>query len=120
MRLSALPWIFMFTAFLSAQDRVTDHNAHGWFMYFGDHPLGSSKWGVHLEGQWRRNAVISRWQQLLLRPAINYTLNNNVMLTGGYAYIRSYPYGEYPALRAATPEHRLWQQAMIRYRTGKA
>jgi hypothetical protein len=110
----------MLKACLAAEDRLTDHNAHGWYMYFGDHPLGQSKWGVHLEGQWRRHDVISKWQQLLLRPGVNYTVNNNLMLTGGYAYIRSYPYGSYPTSRAATPEHRLWQQALIRYRAGKA
>jgi hypothetical protein len=100
-----------------ADDREVDHNFHGWYMYFGDHPLGNSKWGVHLEGQWRRHDVITKWQQLLLRPGINYQLNPTVMLTAGYGFIRSYPYGDFPAARTST-EHRIWQQAWLRYRTG--
>ena len=59
---------------LLPQDRVNDHNAHGWFNYFGDHPISDSKWGLHLEGQYRRHNVITQWQQLLLRPGVNYQL----------------------------------------------
>jgi hypothetical protein len=103
---------------LLSQNRVNDHNAHGWYMYFGDHPLASSKWGLHLEGQWRRHNVITQWQQLMIRPGVNYQLTPKVMLTAGYAYIRSNVYSEYAAPGPATPEHRLWEQAWIRYKTG--
>jgi hypothetical protein len=89
-----------------------DHNAHGWFMYFGDHPLGKSQWGLHLEGQWRRHDVVAKWQQLLLRPAVNYQVSKNVMLTGGYAFVETYRYGDFPA-RQRFPENRIWQQALI-------
>jgi len=88
-------------------------------MYFGDHPIRGSRWGVHLEGQWRRNNGFTRWQQLLLRPGVNFTVNPKLMLTAGYAFINTYPYGETPTLLRATPEHRIWEQALIRYKTGK-
>lgn len=99
---------------LFAQPRVTDHNAHGWFNYFGDHPIGDSRWGVHLEGQWRRHDVVTRWQQLLLRPAVNYEVNEHLMLSVGYGFIRSFPYGDFPA-PARSDEQRIWQQALLRY-----
>jgi hypothetical protein len=106
---------------LTAQSRINDHNAHGWYMYFGDHPIApGSKWGVHLEGQYRRHNVITQWQQLLIRPGINYQLTPKVMLTGGYAYIRSNVYSEHAAPAPVSYEHRLWEQAWVRYRTGKA
>jgi len=44
-----------------ALPRVHANNFHGWWNYFGDHPIGGSKWGVHLEGQWRRHDVAARW-----------------------------------------------------------
>ncbi len=40
-----------------------------WYMYFGDHPLTRS-WGVHLEGQYRRQGIGQRWEQLLVRPGL--------------------------------------------------
>jgi hypothetical protein len=105
---------------LSAQERIHDQNLHGWFSYFGDHPITSgSRWGIHLEGQFRRHDVITRWQQLLLRPGVNYQLNSKVTLTGGYAFIRSNVYSEYAAAAPVAHEHRLWEQAWIRYRAGK-
>jgi hypothetical protein len=111
--LLALPGI------LAAQERVRDHNLHGWFMYFGDHPLGGSRWGVHVEGQFRRHDVIAKWQQFLVRPGINYQAAKSVMLTAGYAYARSNVYSEYAAPAPVSHEHRIWEQASIRYRTGK-
>lgn len=103
---------------LDGQSRVTDQNVHGWFNYFGDHPIGDSRWGVHLEGQWRRHDVVRSWQQLLLRPALNFKVNETLMLSAGYGFIRSFPYGDFPA-PARTDEHRFWQQALLRYPIGK-
>lgn len=107
MRRLLLPLLFVFT--LSAE---TDNNAHAWYNYFGDHPLGNSRFGVHLEGQWRRADMGLSWQQLLLRPAINYQLTKKVMLTGGYGYINTYRYDEHP-FKETFPEHRTFEQAQI-------
>lgn len=94
-----------------------DHNAHAWLMYFGDHPV-SPKWGLHLEAQVRRAKVGATWQQLLLRPGVNYKVNDHLMLTGGYAYVRTVPYGAYPSA-AVFPEHRFWEQALIKHKVGR-
>ena len=96
--------------------RVWDFNNNGWYMYFGDHQV-RDKWGVHLEGQWRRNDVITNWQQLLLRPGVNYKMKENWMLTLGYAYVKTHPYGEHP-IAHAFPEHRLYQQLLVKQRVG--
>jgi hypothetical protein len=104
---------------LTAEERIADHNFHGWYNYFGDHPIAASKWGVHLEAQIRRHDVVTKWQQLLLRPGVNYQASKAVLLTAGYAFVRSSTYSEFAVPAPATPEHRLWQQAWIRYRTGR-
>lgn len=102
-----------------ARARDADHNLNGWAMYFGDHPIGATRWGVHLEGQWRRHNGFNRWQQLLLRPGVNFEVNKNLLLTGGYAFINSHRYGDFPTIAKATPEHRIWEQALLRYKTGR-
>jgi Protein of unknown function (DUF2490) len=99
-------------------ESVQDANVHAWFMYFGDHPAGAGKWGVHTEAQFRRARAGLAWQQLLLRPGLNYQLSPNAMLTFGYAFVRSSPYGGYPA-RSAFPEHRVYEQFLLRQRVGK-
>jgi len=96
-------------------DRPTDHQAHAWFAYFGDHPIAGSKWGVHLEAQVRRHDMGTSWQQLLLRPGVNYQASKSLMLTAGYAFVRSHTYNERVAQQPATNEHRVWHQAWFRY-----
>lgn len=72
-------------------DRISDPNLHSWYMYFGDHPFGQSRWGLHFDGQLRRQGIGQKWQQLLLRPGANYNLTSNVQASGGYAFIKSHP-----------------------------
>ena len=46
-------------ASVGAQAQISEPNFNGWFVYTGDHKFSeTSKWGLHLEGQWRRNEVI--------------------------------------------------------------
>lgn len=109
------------SAALPAQEpnRISDPNFHAWYMYFGDHPLGDSRWGLHFDGQWRRQGIGQEWQQLLLRPGLNYDFNANAQISGGYAFIETHPYGDFPA-PTAVPEHRIWQQLLLRQRAGRA
>ncbi len=98
-------------------DRVSSHQAHAWFMFFGDHAV-RGPWGVHLEGQWRRHDLAAKWQQLLLRPGVNFEVNRRLMLTLGYAFVDTFRYGEFP-VAYRFPEHRLFQQALLRQPAGK-
>jgi Protein of unknown function (DUF2490) len=88
------------------------HNSNAWFMYFGNHKL-SSKWGLHLEAQFRRSDFVSNPQQLLLRGGINYYFNSQVFFTAGYGFIETYPYGEQPS-KSSYPENRIWEQVQIK------
>lgn len=104
-----LTGLLLVAASLNAQ---VDNNANGWYMYFGDHPIGNSRWGAHLEGQWRRANLGLTSQQILLRPAVNFQLNKKVMLTGGYGFVETYRYGDYP-VKESFLEHRTYEQAQI-------
>jgi hypothetical protein len=104
-------------ASLAGAQTIQDTNVHAWFMYFGDHPI-KGPWGVHLEAQLRRADAGLTPQQLLLRPGLNYQLNKHILFTGGYAFVRSSRYGDLPA-RAAFPEHRFFEQILIKHSIGK-
>lgn len=104
-------------AFSQNAQRISTVNANGWYNYFGDHPV-SERWGVHLEGQWRRHDVITQWQQLLLRPAINFSPNKNLMFTAGYAFVDTSPYGDFP-VSYRFPEHRIFEQVILKHELGK-
>jgi len=97
--------------------RVNSDNFNAWVVYNGQHLL-TDKIGLHAEVQIRRNDGFSSWQQLLLRPGIFYKINKNVLVTAGYAYVETHPYGEIPIAKTAFPEHRVWEQLQLTQQTG--
>lgn len=109
--------IALVTLALPGQDRVTRNFAHFWATYDGDHRFSGSRWGLHLEGHWRRHDAGLTWQQLLLRPGVTYSVNPKLQLSAGYAFIETWPYGG--SISPKFIEHRLWEQAALKYRTGK-
>jgi hypothetical protein len=102
------------------QPKVLDFNRHVWVFYAGDHPVGKDPkgpWGIHFDAQWRRADWGTEWQQYQLRPALNYRVSPNLLLTGGYAFTKAYPYGDFP-IADAIPEHRIYEQAVVAHKAG--
>ena len=103
--------------FASGQTSVEDKNLNTWFNYFGDHPV-SQRWSVHLETQVRRARGVLTWQQLLLRPGVNFAINKHVILTGGYTFIYTWPYGDFPR-PFKVPENALFEQIVFKHKLGR-
>jgi hypothetical protein len=97
--------------------RLQDHNAHAWLMYFSDARL-LERWGVHTEAQLRRSELGASSQQNFVRLGGNYYVSPRLMLTAGYAYALTYPYGDYP-VASRFPEHRIYQQVLLRDALGR-
>ena len=107
----------LFPSFLiQAQTRTHAYNTNAWLMYFGNHKF-SSKMGLHAEVQWRRSDVFVENQQLLLRTGLDFYAKPDARFTIGYAFIETYPYGEF-AVPLAFPEHRIWQQLLLQQNLG--
>ena len=105
---------------ISAQNtRINDYNSIGWYAATGTF-FFHKKWSAHLEYQWRRDELISKWQQSLLRTGINYQANSNLTLRAGYAWAETYNYGDYPinAFGKTFTEHRLYETATLTQRSG--
>ncbi|MEI9814407.1 MAG: DUF2490 domain-containing protein [Acidobacteriota bacterium] len=73
---------------------------------------------MHLEAHVRRAGMGSVWQQLLLRPAVNYQLTKKISLSTGYTYLYTYPFGDHPPARG-NPEHRWHEQLTYTHRVRK-
>lgn len=72
------------STFLVAQNsRLNTNNSIGWYNYFGTLKV-SEKLSIHTEYQFRRNEIITEWQQSLLRLGLNYKLNPKIQLRLGY------------------------------------
>ena len=94
-------------------EAATADNNNFWLNYVGDHPLLSSPWGVHLEVQNRLSDWGKDWQQLLVRPGINYQIDPHWSVSAGYAYVRTDRYGELPVARSFD-ENRIWEQVQYK------
>ena len=97
--------------------RSNDANGNVWTSHWGDHRI-HEQWSIHTEGHWRRTDLGARWQQLLLRPAVNFHMNEQVMFTAGYSYYANYPYSTYP-IAFRNWEHQLWQQVQLTHTIGR-
>lgn len=102
---------------LAQNRRTVDPNSNLWVSHWGDHKV-HDRWSLHTEGHWRRADLGARWQQLLLRPAVNFHLNDKISFTFGYSYYANYPYSTYP-IRFQNWEHQVWQQVQLTQQLGR-
>ena len=108
------------TVCLSAQNnRITTKESIGWYNVLGTIKL-SGKFGLHTEYQWRRDDIITLWQQSVLRAGINYQVNPRVLTRVGYGWIETYPYGEITinSLGRQFTEHRLFEMLQLSHKEG--
>lgn len=107
--------------FVFAQNnRLNTNSQIGWYNLFTTTKLNDA-FSIHAEYQWRRDELISHWQQGLLRLGVNYHVKPNILFRLGYAWIETYNYGEIPinALGFDFTEHRIFQVAQISHKEGK-
>jgi hypothetical protein len=96
---------------VNAQKQIANqHNA--WVALFGNLRI-NDHWGFNTEYQWRRAEFIQHWQQSLLRCGVDYYSTSGVKYSVGYAWIKTFPYGEQPIVHENN-EHRIWQQAELK------
>ncbi len=113
-------FLFLVSQISFAQNnRLNTNNDIGWYNYFGTIKV-SEKFGIHTEYQWRRNKLITDWQQSLLRVGVNYNLNPRVIFRAGYAWIETFPYGEYPinGFGKDFTEHRIFEMVQLSHKEG--
>ncbi|MFB9080607.1 DUF2490 domain-containing protein [Flavobacterium procerum] len=106
-------------AVIGQNNRINTNNSIGWYNFFGTFKI-SEKFGIHTEYQWRRNEMITQWQQSLLRVGINYNLNTKIQFRAGYGWIETYPYGEITlnGMGKDFTEHRIFEMMQLNHKEG--
>ncbi len=100
--------------FSQNNSRINDNNNIGWFNFNSTFKV-SSKFNLNLEYQWRRDDLVKKWQQSLLRIGVSYNLNPNIQLRVGYGWIETFPYGDYPINPYSKnfTEHRIYEMVTL-------
>ena len=84
-----------------------------WWMYFGTHYL-NEKYSIHYETQLRHYELGTNFFQLLPRIGLNYKIDDNSMVTAGYAWIPTQPNLDEGFDGDLVTENRIWQQFILR------
>ncbi|MFV8332400.1 DUF2490 domain-containing protein [Flavobacterium sp. GSP14] len=106
--------LLVFSSVFAQSTRIQDNNQIGWLGYFGTFKI-AKQFSIHSEYQWRRDNYVNDKQQGLLRVGLNYQANPKIQLRAGYAWIETYPYGDFPinGLGKDFTEHRIFQMVTL-------
>jgi hypothetical protein len=107
------------TLLFGQNNRINTSNSIGWYSLFSTIKV-AKKISIHAEYQWRRNNIITDWQQSLLRAGINYNVNPRILLRAGYAWAETFAYGEIPinSFGKQFTEHRIFEMAQLSQKEG--
>ena len=108
--------LHIFLAFAGNEKKVaTGH--HGWYIYTGTHKLYKGL-GLFTQYDWRRENMITDWQQSVLRVGLDYKFNDMVSIQGGYVWAYSFLYGQQP-IAHVNNEHRFYAQVVLSTKLNK-
>ena len=120
-------FILIFSVFLSntitsqmneiQNSEFKENNLGSWLMYFGTHHL-NDKLSIHYETQLRTYKTYSNFFQLLPRVGLNYKIDDNSMVTAGYALIPTQKGFDEGWGNDMEIENRIWQQFILRSKVG--
>ncbi len=94
---------------LRAQDDPSDRLGT-WLQYFGDNRI-SDRFSIHTEVEYWTWEAASNPHVLILRPAVNFHLNNGPFFSLGYTYVKSWPFEEEGI---GTKQNHFFQQLILR------
>ena len=86
MKKSILPILLILVFNSLPAQSAPDSTLGNWLMYFGTHRF-NEEISLHYETQLRNYELLSNFNQLLPRVGINYHINNQTVVTAGYAFI---------------------------------
>lgn len=110
--------IFYFICIVFISNNIKGQNTAenelgNWLMYFGTHKI-SEKYSLHYETQLRNYEIISNFNQLLPRVGLNYHIDDNSIVTAGYAFIPTQNEFDKGWGEEMVTENRIWEQFILR------
>ena len=112
-----LSLLFTNTNFSQSNSISPDDYLGSWLMYFGTHYL-NDKYSIHYETQLRNYEPINNFFQLLPRVGLNYKIDDNSMVTSGYAFIPTQTDFDRGWGDNMVNENRIWEQFILRNSIG--
>lgn len=108
---SFLVLFFTLISFFPSRAQEVHGEPDVWFLLLNHYKINDS-WSLGNEFHMRFSDYLNEEEQLLIRPFVNFHASPNIVLTAGYTFINTYPYGKYP-LPANKPENNFWEQVTV-------
>ena len=109
--------LFTNTNFSQSNSILPNDYLGSWLMYFGTHHL-NDKYSIHYETQLRNYELTNNFFQLLPRVGLNYKIDDNSMVTAGYAFIPTQTDFDEGWGNNMVTENRIWEQFILRNSIG--
>ncbi len=110
--------IFLLSFCFPLKSQEIHGNTDIWFLLLNHYKI-NDRWSLGNEFHMRYSDFLNEEEQLLIRPFINYHANPNVVISFGYTFINTYPYGDYP-VPSNKPENNIWEQVTLIQDIGRA
>ncbi len=91
-------------------------NPNAWYLLLTNYKI-NDKWNIGNELHMRYDDWHKDEQTFIIRPFVDYTIVPTIVVTVGYSYVLSYPYGDY-SIAINRPEHNVWEQVTLKQNVG--
>ena len=112
-----LSLLFTNTNFSQSNSILPNDYLGSWLMYFGTHHL-NDKYSIHYETQLRNYELTNNLFQVLPRVGLNYKIDDNSMVTAGYAFIPTQTDFDEGWGNNMVTVNRVWEQFILRNSIG--
>lgn len=100
--------VLMVCAYITVQGQ--SNRFSGWFMLMNTNKI-NKRFSTHFDFQLRSDDHWKNTETIIIRPGLNFHLNNSMTATFGYAY--NIAWRHIDGVRGPLGEHRIWQQLII-------
>ncbi|POY37113.1 hypothetical protein C3K47_08635 [Solitalea longa] len=101
---------------LSSATLLAQNINTAWLTFNTRFQSAKTPWGGFIDIPLRTTDNYEHLQQIIIRPAISYKLNNHFTAAAGYAYVLNFSYKNEE--RLYSDEHRLWEQVIYNHKWG--
>ncbi|MFT5780177.1 MAG: hypothetical protein ACI837_003138 [Crocinitomicaceae bacterium] len=117
MRKALILSCILIIGYTSQAQSITYGSTNTWFFLHNKLDL-NEKWSLENELHERLGAFLKDQGQLLIRPFVNFSPTQGLVLSAGYTFIDSQPYEPYSSTVFAR-ENNIWEQVLLKQKIGK-
>ncbi len=115
---SKIALLFLISIFFRNNLIAQNNQTGSWLSLFNQTRI-SNKWSAELEVQLWDFDIAKNEEQVFIRSGINYHVNNQLIISSGYAHINNFSFEKIYFSGIQSAENRFWQQLLVKQNFGR-